>query len=201
LRADVQHDLSRTTVTPLAQLDAAGLAASYAPMIEQARETLVAEGFPAETQVLASSVDVRYAGQEHTVTVPVPDGVEDVAATVEREFVELHERQYGHRMDDPIEVTTLRLRATGVVDRPSLPRLPRREDGAPAPNGTRAVYVSEAEPALPYALYTREALLAGDQIDGPAVIAEHTATTVIHTGDRLRVGEHGELVITVGGTA
>lgn len=199
LMADVQHDLARTAVTPLAELDADRLAASYDPMIEQARKTLVADGFPAKTQLLARSVDVRYAGQEHTVTVPVPDGVEDVAATVEREFVELHERQYGHSMDDPIEVTTLRLRATGIVDKPSLPRLARRESGSPTPNGTRSVYVSDAEPDVPYALYTREALLAGDQIDGPAVIAEHTATTVIHTGDLLRVGEHGELVITVGG--
>jgi len=59
------------------------------------------------------------------------------------------------------------------------------------------VYVSESEPDVPYALYTREALLAGDAISGPAVIAEHTATTVIHVGDRLRVGPHGEMVITL----
>jgi N-methylhydantoinase A len=41
-------------------------------------------------------------------------------------------------------------------------------------------------------------LLAGDEISGPAVISEHTATTVLHAGDRLRVGRHGEMVITVG---
>jgi N-methylhydantoinase A len=29
------------------------------------------------------------------------------------------------------------------------------------------------------------------------VIAEHTATTVIHAGDLLRVGDHGEMVITI----
>ena len=48
-----------------------------------------------------------------------------------------------------------------------------------------------------YARYARDSLLAGDEIEGPAVISEHTATTVIHAGDRLRVGGHGELVITV----
>jgi N-methylhydantoinase A len=35
-------------------------------------------------------------------------------------------------------------------------------------------------------------------LSGPAVISEHTATTVIHAADTLRVGRHGEMVITVG---
>jgi N-methylhydantoinase A len=76
-----------------------------------------------------------------------------------------------------------------------LPVLSRRPSGAAPSEGTRDVYVSAEQPAVPYALYTRENLLAGDEIAGPAVIAEHTATTVIHVGDHLRVGEHGEMVI------
>ncbi len=67
----------------------------------------------------------------------------------------------------------------------------------PEPVGTRSVYVSADEPDVAYALYTREALLAGDVITGPAVIAEHTATTVMHAGDVLEVGPYGELVITM----
>jgi N-methylhydantoinase A len=121
-----------------------------------------------------------------------------MATTVQKTFAELHERQYGHTMTDPVEVTTLRLRAIGSVDRPTLPELAERGAGSAEPGGTRPVYVSADRPAVPYALYTREALLAGDEIAGPAVIAEHTATTVIHAGDRLRVGRHGELVIRVG---
>ncbi|HEY3714262.1 MAG TPA: hydantoinase/oxoprolinase family protein [Jatrophihabitantaceae bacterium] len=197
LLADVQHDFARTAVTLLADLDAARLAESYAAMVDEADRTLGAEGFATDEQVLARSVDVRYAGQEHTVTVPVSDDAADFAGAVERQFTDLHKRQYGHIMDDPIEVTTLRLRATGVVDKPSLPLLPRRHSGMPEPDGSRAVYLSEAKPDVPYALYTREALLAGDVLAGPAVIAEHTATTVIHAGDLLRVGDHGEMVITV----
>lgn len=197
LMADVQHDFSRTAVFPLADLDAARLAAGYDPMTDEARTLLTAEGFGPAEQVLTRTVDVRYAGQEHTVTVPVPDATVSAADAVERAFTELHERQYGHTMDDPIEITTMRLRATGVVGKPTLPRLESRAGGAPRSNGTRPVYLSAKQPSVLYALYTRESLLAGDEIDGPAVISEHTATTVIHTGDRLRVGEYGEMVITV----
>lgn len=199
LMADVQHDFARTSVSPLRDLDAARLAENYEPMTAEARAVLDAEGFAETDQVLSRSVDVRYAGQEHTVTVPLPDSDDDVAAVVEAEFSELHERQYGHTMDDPIEATTMRLRATGAVNKPTLPLLAARKGGGdPEPDGTRAVYLSEDQPDVSYRLYTREVLLAGDRIDGPAVIAEHTATTVLHDGDTLLVGPHGELVVTVG---
>ncbi|MCM4082796.1 hydantoinase/oxoprolinase family protein [Paractinoplanes hotanensis] len=205
LFADVQHDFARTAVTPLAELDTPAVAASYDEMAAEASAALAAEGFAPDKQVLTRSVDVRYAGQEHTVTVPVPGGATGVAAglaaVVEREFTELHERQYGHVMEDPIEITTLRLRASGQVDKPTLPKLGVRESGPAEPEGHRDVYVSADQPAVPYALYTREELLAGDEIAGPAVIHEHTATTVIHAGDQLRVGAHGEMVITVQGAA
>ena len=39
--------------------------------------------------------------------------------------------------------------------------------------------------------------MGGDVIEGPAVVTEHTATTVLHAGDRLEVGEYGELIITI----
>lgn len=189
LLADVQHDFARTLVAPLAELDPAQVEAAYADMAGEATELLAAEGFEA---TLTRSLDVRYAGQEHSVTVAFAG-----LSEVEAEFARLHERQYGHTMTDPVEVTTLRLRATGSVDKPQLPLLPSRTSGAVAPHGTRPVYVSEEQPAVPYSLYTREELLAGDEFDGPAVVAEHTATTVIHA-DHLTVGAHGELVITVG---
>jgi N-methylhydantoinase A len=198
LFADVQHDFSRTVVTPLADLDPAVLADAYATMSAEAAEVLASEGFSAENTVLTRTVDVRYAGQEHSVTVAVPADTDDVAPVIEEEFAELHERQYGHKMTDPVEVTTLRLRATGSVAKPELPLLAARAGDPVAAEGSRPVYLSAEQPAVPYALYTRESLLAGDEIEGPAVISEHTATTVMHAGDRLVVGEHGEMVITVG---
>jgi N-methylhydantoinase A len=167
-------------------------------MTAEAETVLAGEGFTPDLQVLTRSVDVRYSGQEHSVTVPIPDGGGDVAAEVQKLFTELHERQYGHVMEDPIEVTTMRLRATGAVGKPTLPILPTRSGPTPAPEGHRNVHLSDSQPAVPYALYTREQLLAGDEINGPAVISEHTATTVIHAGDALRVGTHGEMVISIG---
>lgn len=200
LMADVQHDFARTSVAPLAALDPSGVEAVYGEMEREARAQLAAEGFDGDRVTLTRSLDVRYAGQEHSVTVAYPeDPGSAMADLVAGAFARLHERQYGHTMADPVEVTTLRLRATGSVDKPALPRIAERPPGAALrPEGARPVYLSEDRPAVGYALYTRETLLAGDVIEGPAVIAEHTATSVIHAGDTLRVGPHGEMVISVG---
>ncbi|MEO3857996.1 hydantoinase/oxoprolinase family protein [Acrocarpospora sp. B8E8] len=197
LMADVQYDFARTSVSPLAGLDPGAVDASYREMEREAEELLAAEGFGAERRTLVRSLDVRYAGQEHSVTVSFPVEAADMAEAVEASFARLHERQYGHTMDDPIEVTTLRLRAAGSVDKPALPLIAERTAGALGPEGTRAVYLSDDRPEVRYDLHTRESLLAGDVIEGPAVIAEHTATTVLHAGDTLRVGPYGELVISV----
>jgi N-methylhydantoinase A len=196
LMADVQHDLARTSVTPLATLDLSVVGGSFATMETEAAQMLENEGFPATDRRLTRTIDVRYAGQEHSVTVDCPPLDDNLTGRIEADFAELHARQYGHTMTDPVEITTLRLRALGIVDKPSLAPLPERQSGEAVPLGRRRVYVNDDQGAE-YNLYTRESLLAGDAIPGPAVIAEHTATTVIHEGDRLRVGSFGELVITI----
>jgi N-methylhydantoinase A len=99
-------------------------------------------------------------------------------------------------MSDPVEVTTLRLRGIGIIDKPSLPTVPERREGAPTRLGSRVVHLADGVQSV-YSLYSREQLLAGDSIHGPAVITEHTATTVIHEGDLLTVGSYGELVVAI----
>ncbi|ONK09674.1 hydantoinase/oxoprolinase family protein [Streptomyces sp. MP131-18] len=197
LMADVQHDFARTSVTALADVDRATVDAAYASMAAEADAVLAEEGFDPGRRELARTVDVRYTGQEHSVSVALPEDAADPAAVIEEVFATLHERQYGHVMADPLEITALRLRAVGVVDKPGLPTLAPRESGAPAPRGTRQVHAPDGAAAA-YAVHVREELLSGDAIEGPAIITEHTATTVLHRGDRLTVGRYGELVIAIG---
>jgi N-methylhydantoinase A len=196
LMADVQHDFSRTNVSPLDELDAAQTESAYAGMEAEAAQTLSAEGFDESARLFTRAIDVRYSGQEHAVTVGFPSNVTDPREAIRTEFQRLHERQYGHVMDDPIETTTMRLNATGIVDKPSLPLAEVRGEGYVTELGRRAVYadgVNQQE----YTLYAREDLKAGDTVQGPAVITEHTATTVMHDGDVLEVGVYGELIISV----
>lgn len=197
LMADVEHDYARTTVVPLDGIDPAEVERVYAAIEEEAGEALKGEGFSPGDQVLVRSLDVRYTGQEHSVSVPAPAPGADFAAGVLAAFTDLHQRQYGHTQDVPAQVTTFRLRAVGVLDKPALPAAEPRTAGRCAPFGSRPVLRGDGTTES-YALYLREGLLAGDQVSGPAVIVEHTATTVLHRGDQMTVGAHGELSVDLG---
>lgn len=197
LMADVQHDFSLTSISPLQDLDVGSVEEAFSRLEASAEAALASEGFDAANRRMIRTIDVRYAGQEHSVTVACPAFDAGFTPSVEAEFSELHERQYGHTMSDPIEITTLRLRGIGVIDKPSLPTVAARTSGAVVRLGDRTVHLADGSERT-YGLYSREQLQAGDRIEGPAVITEHTATTVLHDGDELTVGGYGELLIAIG---
>lgn len=196
LMADVQHDLSRTLVEPLDTLDLTAAQATFREMETAAADTLRSDGFAEESTLFHRSVQVRYLGQEHSVTLGFPAGSDGTREQIETDFKALHERQYGHVLDDPIEITTLRVKAIGIVDKPELPKLSRRRPDETLDIRRRTVF-RDGGVTQEYALVARENLRAGDHLDGPAIITEHTATTVMHEGDQLEVGEYGEIIITI----
>lgn len=197
LMADVQYDTSRTAIMPLAEVGTDFVSSVFAGMADEANDALQKQGFEPGRRVIRHAVDVRYTGQEHSVTVSVPAEVNDPATFIGARFEELHKRNYGHTMTDSIEVTTFRLRATGMVDKPELPVVRRRLEGKPQLVGERDIIRVDGS-ASRSSVFLREHLLAGDTLDGPVVIVEHTATTIMHEGNHLTVGDHGELVITLG---
>lgn len=197
LMAHVQHDDSRTRIGRFEDLDLDVAQADLDEMRAGADEALAADGFAPDAREFTFAADLRYVGQEHSVSLPIaekltPDELDRVASA----FAEAHERQYGHTMPDPVELVALRLTAVGRSEPPTLPELEPRSEGGPEPTGTRQVRRPGGR-TVAYDLYLRDELLVGDRIAGPLIVAEHTSTTVVHHGDALEVGPHGELVIHI----
>ena len=46
-------------------------------------------------------------------------------------------------------------------------------------------------------VYTRDSLLPGRKLSGPAIVAEYSATTVIPAGKAFWLDRHGNLVIEI----
>jgi N-methylhydantoinase A len=200
LMADVIHDTARTRVVDLAGVDRVALDAAYRELEAEVTASLEADGFGASDRELARSADMRYQGQEHSVSIPIPSGVLDAEGlgAVHEAFGAAHLAHYGHRVDDPIELVTLRVRGTGRVPRPELPRVASAPSGTPPPDGiVGARPVQGAGAAIEYRVVARSRLVAGSVVRGPAIVEEHTATTVLHPGDVALVGARGELDIRV----
>ncbi|MFZ2003676.1 MAG: hydantoinase/oxoprolinase family protein, partial [Stellaceae bacterium] len=81
-----------------------------------------------------------------------------------------------------------------------------RPGGATPPDGallgSRRVYFEAAGPTggdwRDSRIWRREALFAGNEIAGPAIVEEISATTVLYPGDRARIDEFGSLIVEVG---
>ena len=198
LLTDVIHDFAQTRVAELGRADPGELTALFAELEERGSEALERDGFGPEASELLRSAELRFAGQEHTVAVPVAAGELTAQGLVElaETFAGMHQDRYGHRMSDPVELVTARLRAVGRVPRPELP-LAGSGDVERAHIGQRQVYLGNGR-SMAYEVYRRERLGRGCVIAGPAIVEELTATTVVHRGDALTVGDHGELTIAIG---
>jgi N-methylhydantoinase A len=189
LATDLRHDLVRTVLEPLDQTDAVWAEVRYAEMQREIASILPGQGHP----VTHRAVDMRYLGQEHTVTVTLADL--DDWASLRKQFDEAHERAYGYAAPD-VEIQLLNLRLTVVfaIDRPRLPTLPARRAGTPGFQ-TRSIYSMRSGDSRDFRVYQREDLHPGDAIEGPAAVEEPGTTTIIDTGDTLSVEDQGCLII------
>jgi N-methylhydantoinase A len=87
--------------------------------------------------------------------------------------------------------------AFGNVDQPTLPEISVRTSGSLKPIGSRDVYQTNGK-RISYAIYHRDDFCKEDEFEGPAIVNEHTGTTLIHPGDSVTIGSHGEIVISLG---
>ena len=196
LLADERHDFIRTHYADLSAVEFGALVKIHDEMAKDAVAGLRhADG--AERQ---AHLDIRYVGQEFTLSVPVTR--EQLVAgdrkAIRDAFDALYDRRYAHHSpEEPVEMVNVRLAMVGKRTQLTFPTL--GQGGAPRPRQTRNVYFTD--PAKPVAcpIYDRTDLAAGCRIAGPALIQEHGTTTVLFGGDSLVMAPSGEMIITVGG--
>ncbi|MCI0349247.1 MAG: hydantoinase/oxoprolinase family protein, partial [Acidobacteriales bacterium] len=200
LTVDLTYDLSQTYLRPLDGSELDGVTSSYERLVSKGMATLDRQGVPAEKRRVECSIEMRYQGQEHSIAVPLPD-YRLTAAEVERlatRFGDSHEALYGHRLPHPAEITTLRVKAIGMIQKPQLKKVARGSGLAPeAVKGNRSALDILRRRNLASRVYERSVLKAGDTILGPAVIEEPTSCTVIYAGQKCRMDDFGNLVIAM----
>lgn len=192
LMTDLECDLSSTVLTPLGPAELAGLEPLVKELRDRGDETLAAQGVPPERREVLVRLDLRYRGQEHSLTVDLGPG-DDAAALADR-FGALHHERYGHRLNEPCEVVTLRVRAVGRTTKPGLPALGPAPEG-PSQTGTRMAYDVAAGAPVPFPVHRRDQLAPGRELAGPVIVQEPTSTTVAFGDQTLVVDDHGQLVV------
>jgi N-methylhydantoinase A len=193
-------DLVRTRVTALDALTEADAERIFTELTAEAERWLVQEGVAPARRRLVRAFDMRYAGQNFELTIAAPPGPL-AQATLVAAFMREHERVYGYAAaDEPVQIVAFRLTALGEPEPLAAPRLPAAT--APAASeaceGERAVYFEDAGEFVATPIYRRERLRAGHRIDGPAVVEQMDATTVVLPGQAAFVDEWGNLLLRNG---
>ena len=166
-------------------------------------QDLAAERVLKSEMELRRFADIRYAGQEHTVKVPLPVGeiTDKVIPQINERFHILHEQAYTFRLETPVELVNYHITALGRVAKPEFKKLSDRSspdsdrtDRSPAAKGKRRVNFDELgfHEAV---IYERDRLPVGVAVEGPAVIEEPASTTVVFPDQKLTRDEYGFLHI------
>ena len=193
LQTDRRHDFKETYYSFLDMVEPDALEASFARLEESGRADLIKEGIAEAKVEFERSADFRYHGQEYVLTIPFPAGTVDLAAVRDR-FDAAYLRQYGHNSPEArVEMTNIRLAVVGRVQRPvSTVRMPERAK----PPRYRQVYFEGT--AVDTAILDRAGIKSGALIEGPAIIEEGTATTLLPPGWTIRMIDGGHLSMKSG---
>ncbi|HEY7716813.1 MAG TPA: hydantoinase/oxoprolinase family protein [Candidatus Binatia bacterium] len=197
LLADLKHDYVQTFVRELSDAAGAEIADSFAVLERSATEILREEGAGPEQIVLRRFLDMRYRGQEYTLSVPITEDLRttDDFSGIRARFDQLHQEHYGHSApNEPVMMVNLRLSALGKTD--SRLRLVTAQGGGSAGERGRRSVIFETKP-IDTPIYLRTMLRPGVALVGPAVIEELGATILVYPGDKMQVNEFGHLVIDV----
>lgn len=187
LAAPRARHLSRTLNNLLDEIDSAELEAQFSQLEQTGSQALHREGVAAQDIQTLRSVDLRYRGQSYALNVPWLDKPGSA-----QQFHQLHEQRYGHKLAQPVELVTARVKLTGQA-----PQIPLSETGASTLNSKP---VAEQIINLPgiskqAQLYSREKLPPNHIIKGPALITETVSTTFVAADWECYVDSIGNLML------
>jgi len=202
LMASWRQDFVRTLYGLLGAIDPAQAETAFAELADAGRHQIARDGIAPGTAKFAYLADLRYVGQEHTIAIAVrdPEQLSGDFSALRAAFDAEHDQRYGQAApDERLEIVNVRLVVTAA--RPdTLAEHWLSERWMPEPpvaDQWRDVVFADAARPLRTRIVWRPSLPAGARVEGPAVIEEPNATTLVHPGDIATVSEAGHLVIEV----
>jgi N-methylhydantoinase A len=196
LVAPISYELVKSRHMRLDNFDFAGASALLAGMARDARALVEpgARGAPVNERRLAY---MRYVGQGHEITVPLP--VRDLTVDDAAALRETFEREYSVLFRRPIPGAAIEALSWSVLISTKAQR-PAAINGAPeqrapAPDGSRAFFDGRAGGSIDVPLYRRERMGPGVRVAGPAIIAEDETSTFVTANFDARIDAAGCIVM------
>jgi len=189
--ADVRALRERSVELALTQESAADLKSVIEELEGHAVSELRDQGIDAAQIRTVHRVHLRYEGTDTAMPVAY-GGLESMCEA----FAETYRRRFGFVMPEKgLIVETAEVEAIGTTFEGAEPESEKRRAAGEADAlAVVQAYMAGAHRDTP--IFDRDSLLPGDRIDGPAIIRESVATTIVEPGWQAELTAKGHLVLT-----
>ncbi|MFK5985048.1 MAG: hydantoinase/oxoprolinase family protein [Pseudomonadota bacterium] len=162
-------------------------------LINTGHSDLLNEGILSTQINSICSLDLRYKGQSHSLNINIQSYyLNDLFInTAIEDFHKQHLLRYGFKHQYAIELVNLRVRVFANSEDISLPILEKYSEKIDTEKKYLPIYAMGDK--IP--VYSRETLLAGFTLTGPALISEQVSTTFIEPNWHCQVDKYGNLCL------
>ncbi len=202
LLTDIRRDFSVTHRLSVDSGNAESIRQTVSNLKAYAQAWFEDESIKPDNQRVLASADMRYAGQNYELNIPLHDvsGDTPFVDNLLVNFSQAYERQYDYTApDEAVEIVTFRVEAYGVVEKPTF-EVHKNEGSDPSAafQTNRQVYQPEIGEFMKSPVYDRDLLCTGNIIVGPAIIEQMDSTTLILPDQVGTIDTYHNLVINEG---
>jgi len=193
LAARPRADLRRTMLKTVCEEEMNSISQLFAELEQEAREYFA--GTSARRLKFHHRAEIRYRGQEHSVSVGFSGGS---AEQLLSDFHATHQKTFSFAsMKATAEVTMLHLQTEVLSEVIDLPKIQGNQENTldNALKGQRSVFLAKEKGWVACNVYDRSRLPIGSSIPGPALIEEPTTTTFVLSDQKFARDETGQLIM------
>ena len=191
LQTDIRRDLTVNFYQNFQSLEKEKLLENFNKLKDEAIALLKSENVNENDMSFSLTADMRYIGQEYYVNVDISEPFD--LNEINNNFHKTYEKQYGHSTPEgPSEFINLRLIATGKIKKTD--SVKSIENDKTIKDSKRKIIFNQKE--YETKIYARHNIRVNESFEGPAVIEESTATTVIPPNYSIIKDEFGNVIIT-----
>lgn len=201
LAADFKNNFVKALMKLMDEVEVKKVEAAFQELEVKGAKLLEKQRVPKANMHFIRQMDLRYFGQSYELAIPTSTPfTEDVLRQTVESFHKKHIAIYGYAVrDEAVELVNVRLIAVGLVEKPKLKEKPlhREKPLKEAVAAKRKVFFEQNGEYIKAPIYGREKLKAGNIINGPAVIEQYDATTVVYPDWVAKVGRFGNIVLSI----
>lgn len=203
LVSDIRSDYVKTSIADFVLDNIGQMNDNFKELVDKGNAWLDEEHIDESHKEIVRHADMRYYGQnfELSVEIPFKAVTRENLKDIEDLFHRAHKREYGYCNEGAlVQIVNYRVTALGKVQTIDLVEHEiEGKDPSAAVIGKRNVYFEEAKDYVETKIYDRDLIKSGNEIAGPAIIEEMSATIVVPPGHTAVADRYLDLMISYEG--